>query len=59
MMPNSMLDRNLMAIDVEEMVRSHPLDGVVRLHGCDKTTPAQPMGIASIDVPTMIPKQSE
>ncbi len=54
MMPTAMLYRNLMAIDVEEMVRSHPLDGVVLLCGCDKTTPAQLMGIASIDVPAIV-----
>jgi dihydroxy-acid dehydratase len=54
MMPTAMLYRNLMAIDVEEMVRAHPLDGVVLLCGCDKTTPAQLMGIASMDVPAMV-----
>ncbi len=54
MMPTAMLYRNLMAIDVEEMVRAHPLDGVVLLCGCDKTTPAQLMGIASMDVPAIM-----
>jgi L-arabonate dehydrase len=54
MMPTAMLYRNLMAIDVEEMVRAHPLDGVVLLCGCDKTTPAQLMGIASMDVPAIV-----
>ncbi len=54
MMPTAMLYRNLMAIEVEEMVRSHPLDGVILLCGCDKTTPAQLMGIASIDVPAIL-----
>jgi dihydroxy-acid dehydratase len=54
MMPTAMLYRNLMAIDVEEMVRSHPLDGVILLCGCDKTTPAQLMGIASMDVPAIV-----
>jgi L-arabonate dehydrase len=42
--PTTMLLRNLMAMDVEEMIRTQPLDGVVRLGGCDKTTPAQIMG---------------
>ena len=54
MMPTAMLYRNLMALEVEEMVRSHPLDGVILLCGCDKTTPAQLMGIASIDVPAIL-----
>ena len=55
-MPTTMLYRNLMAMDVEEMIRSNPLDGVVLLCGCDKTTPAQLMGAASMDIPTiMIP----
>ncbi len=54
MMPTAMLYRNLMAMDVEEMIRSNPLDGVVLLCGCDKTTPAQLMGAASIDVPAIM-----
>jgi L-arabonate dehydrase len=54
MMPTAMLYRNLMAMDVEEMVRSHPMDGVILLCGCDKTTPAQLMGIASMDVPAIM-----
>jgi L-arabonate dehydrase len=54
MKPTAMLYRNLMAMDVEEMVRSHPLDGVILLCGCDKTTPAQLMGIASMDVPAIL-----
>ena len=53
-MPTTMLYRNLMAMDVEEMIRSNPLDGVVLLCGCDKTTPAQLMGAASMDVPTIM-----
>ena len=53
-MPTTMLYRNLMAMDVEEMIRSNPLDGVVLLCGCDKTTPAQLMGAASIDVPAIM-----
>src|SRR5919108_666219 len=52
--PTTMLFRNLMAIDTEEMIRCHPLDGVVLLSGCDKTTPAQLMGAASADVPAIL-----
>src|SRR5919202_3833430 len=52
--PTTMLFRNLMAIDTEEMVRAQPLDGVVLLCGCDKTTPAQLMGAASADIPSII-----
>jgi dihydroxy-acid dehydratase len=52
--PTAMLYRNLMAMDVEEMIRAHPLDGVVLLCGCDKTTPAQLMGAASADVPAIV-----
>ncbi len=51
--PTSMLFRNLMAMDVEEMIRANPLDGVVLLGGCDKTVPAQLMGAASVDIPTI------
>ncbi len=54
MMPTAMLYRNLMAMDVEEMIRSNPLDGVVLLCGCDKTTPAQLMGAASMDLPSIM-----
>ncbi len=53
-MPTTMLYRNLMAMDVEEMIRSNPMDGVVLLCGCDKTTPAQLMGAASMDVPAIM-----
>jgi L-arabonate dehydrase len=53
-MPTTMLYRNLMAMDVEEMIRSNPLDGVVLLCGCDKTTPAQLMGATSMDVPAIM-----
>ncbi len=49
--PTTMLYRNLMAMDVEEMIRAQPLDGVVLLSSCDKTTPAMMMGAASADVP--------
>jgi dihydroxy-acid dehydratase len=54
MKPTTMLYRNLMAMDVEECIRSYPLDGVVLLCGCDKTTPAQLMGAASADVPAIM-----
>ena len=53
MRPTTMLFRNLMAMDVEESIRANPLDGVVLLCGCDKTTPAQLMGAASADVPSI------
>jgi dihydroxy-acid dehydratase len=53
MRPTTMLYRNLMAMDVEECIRAHPLDGVVLLCGCDKTTPAQLMGAASADIPSI------
>jgi dihydroxy-acid dehydratase len=52
--PTSMLFRNLMALDAEEMIRAHPLDGVVLLANCDKTTPAYLMGAASADVPALV-----
>ena len=52
--PTSMLLRNLMAMDIEEMIRGLPIDGVVMLTGCDKTTPAALMGAASADLPAII-----
>jgi dihydroxy-acid dehydratase len=52
--PTSMLLRNLMSMDVEEMIRAAPLDGVVLLSGCDKTTPAMMMGAVSADVPAIV-----
>jgi dihydroxy-acid dehydratase len=52
--PTAMFLRNLMSMDVEEMLRANPLDGVVLLGGCDKTTPAQLMGAASVDLPTIV-----
>jgi dihydroxy-acid dehydratase len=52
--PTTMLYRNLMAMDTEEMIRAHPLDGVVLLANCDKTTPAQLMGAASVNVPAIL-----
>src|SRR3954471_8258072 len=54
MKPTTMLWRNLMSMDVEESLRANPLDGVVLLCGCDKTTPAQLMGAASADLPTIV-----
>ncbi|MFC3124077.1 IlvD/Edd family dehydratase [Pseudoroseomonas globiformis] len=53
MRPTAMLYRNLAAMDVEEGIRAHPLDGVVLLMGCDKTTPALLMGAASADLPAI------
>jgi dihydroxy-acid dehydratase len=53
MKPSAMLYRNLMAMDVEETLRSNPVDGVVLLCNCDKTTPAQLMGAASANLPTI------
>jgi dihydroxy-acid dehydratase len=49
--PTSMLYRNLLAIETEEIIRSHPLDGVVLMGGCDKTTPGLVMGAVSAGVP--------
>src|SRR5687768_9778906 len=51
--PTSMMFRNLMAIDVEEMIRAQPMDAVVLVGGCDKTVPAQLMGAASAGVPAV------
>jgi dihydroxy-acid dehydratase len=51
--PTSMLHRNLAAMDTEEMIRAQPLDGVVLLVNCDKTTPAALMGACSADIPTI------
>jgi L-arabonate dehydrase len=53
MRPTTMLYRNLMAMDVEESIRANPIDAVVLLCGCDKTTPAQLMGAASADIPAI------
>ena len=49
--PTSMLYRNMLAMETEEMIRSHPLDGVVLMGGCDKTTPGLVMGAISVGVP--------
>lgn len=54
MRPTTMLFRNLMAMEVEEQIRAYPLDAVVLLSGCDKTTPAMLMGAASADLPAIM-----
>src|SRR6516162_3051625 len=51
--PTAMLYRNLASMDVEESIRGNPIDGVVLLMGCDKTTPALMMGASSVDLPTI------
>lgn len=52
--PTAMLYRNLASMDVEESIRANPLDGVVLLCGCDKTTPSLLMGACSVDIPTIV-----
>src|SRR5689334_16685992 len=52
--PTAMLFRNLVSMDVEESIRGNPIDGVVLLCGCDKTTPSLVMGAASCDVPALV-----
>lgn len=52
--PTAMMYRNLASMDVEEAIRANPLDGVVLLAGCDKTTPALLMGAASVDLPAIV-----
>lgn len=54
MKPTAMLYRNLVSMDVEESIRANPLDGVVLLCGCDKTTPALVMGACSVNIPTLV-----
>jgi L-arabonate dehydrase len=54
MRPTTMLYRNLMAMEVEESIRANPLDGVVLLSGCDKTTPAMLMGAISAGIPSIL-----
>ncbi len=54
MRPTTMLYRNLASMDVEETIRANPLDGVVLLTGCDKTTPSTVMGACSVDLPTIV-----
>src|SRR5215831_11166388 len=51
--PTSLMFRNLMSMDVEEMIRAQPMDAVVLMGGCDKTVPAQLMGAASANVPAI------
>jgi dihydroxy-acid dehydratase len=51
--PSTMLYRNLLAMEVEELLRSHPIDGAVLLGGCDKTTPALLMGVISMGIPAL------
>ncbi len=54
MRPTTMLYRNLLAMEVEESIRANPMDGVILLAGCDKTTPGMLMGAASVDLPTLM-----
>ena len=54
MRPTTMLFRNLASMDVEETLRANPVDGVILLAGCDKTTPATLMGACSVDLPTLV-----
>ena len=52
--PTAMMFRNLASMDAEESIRGNPMDGVVLLCGCDKTTPSTLMGAASVDIPTLV-----
>lgn len=54
MRPTTMLFRNLASMDTEESIRANPIDGVVLLTGCDKTTPSTLMGACSVDLPTIV-----
>lgn len=54
MRPTTMLFRNLASMDTEETIRANPLDGIVLLTGCDKTTPSTVMGACSVDLPTIV-----
>ena len=54
MRPTTMLFRNLASMDTEESIRANPLDGIVLLTGCDKTTPSTIMGACSVDLPTIV-----
>ncbi|HLA54417.1 MAG TPA: dihydroxy-acid dehydratase, partial [Flavitalea sp.] len=54
MKPTAMLFRNLVSMDVEESIRANPIDGVILLCGCDKTTPALVMGACSVNIPTIV-----
>ena len=53
MKPTTMLYRNLLAMETEELLRSHPIDGAVLLGGCDKTTPGLIMGAISMNIPAI------
>jgi len=52
--PTAMLYRNLASMDVEESIRANPVDGVILMCGCDKTTPSLVMGAASVNIPTLV-----
>ncbi len=52
--PTAMLYRNLVSMDVEESIRANPIDGVVLMCGCDKTTPSLVMGACSVNIPTLV-----
>ncbi len=52
--PTAMLFRNLASMDVEESIRANPMDGVILMCGCDKTTPSLVMGAASVDLPSLV-----
>ena len=54
MKPSAMLYRNLLSIEIEEIIRSYPLDGIVLLAGCDKTVPGSIMGAVSADLPMVV-----
>ena len=54
MKPSAMLYRNLLSIEIEEIIRSYPLDGIVLLAGCDKTVPGAIMGAVSADLPMVL-----
>lgn len=54
MKPTAMLYRNLVSMDVEESIRANPIDGVVLLCGCDKTTPSLVMGASSVNIPSIV-----
>ena len=54
MRPTAMLFRNLASMDVEETIRANPIDGVILMTGCDKTTPSTVMGACSVDLPTLV-----
>jgi dihydroxyacid dehydratase/phosphogluconate dehydratase len=57
--PTTMLYRNFLAMEVEELLRSLPVDGVVLLAGCDKTTPALVMGAMSMGLPPVLPRRAD